>query len=94
MQKINDKVGLYNFNDENAETVDATMTLGAFKAYLPKSALPSSVHGLTFEFGDATGIQGLGLDEQDGRIYNLAGQRVAKAQKGIFIVNGKKVVIK
>jgi len=27
-------------------------------------------------------------------IFNLAGQRVSKAQKGIYIVNGKKVVIK
>ena len=27
-------------------------------------------------------------------IFNLAGQRVAKAQKGIYIINGKKVVIK
>ena len=28
----------------------------------------------------------------DGAIYNLAGQRVSKAQKGIYIVNGKKVL--
>ncbi|MBQ7572449.1 MAG: hypothetical protein IJT19_09470, partial [Bacteroidaceae bacterium] len=27
-------------------------------------------------------------------IYNLAGQRVAKAQKGIYVVNGRKVVVK
>lgn len=27
-------------------------------------------------------------------IYNLAGQRVAKAQKGVYIINGKKVVVK
>ena len=27
-----------------------------------------------------------------GAIYNLGGQRVNKAQKGIFIINGKKVV--
>ena len=27
-------------------------------------------------------------------IYNLNGQRVEKAQKGINIVNGKKVIIK
>ena len=27
-------------------------------------------------------------------IYNLNGQRVDKAQKGLYIVNGKKVVIK
>jgi hypothetical protein len=27
-------------------------------------------------------------------IYNLAGQRVAKAQKGLYIINGNKVVVK
>ena len=27
-------------------------------------------------------------------IYNLAGQRVAKAQKGVYIINGKKIVVK
>ena len=33
-------------------------------------------------------------DNQDGIIYNLQGVRVSKAQKGIYIINGKKVVIK
>ena len=27
-------------------------------------------------------------------IYNLAGQRISKMQKGIYIVNGKKVLVK
>ena len=27
-------------------------------------------------------------------IYNLAGQRVAKAVRGLYIINGKKVVVK
>lgn len=31
---------------------------------------------------------------EQGAIYNLAGQRVEKAQKGIYIVNGKKVLVK
>ncbi len=30
----------------------------------------------------------------NGAIYNLQGQRVVKAQKGVFIQNGKKVVVK
>ena len=30
----------------------------------------------------------------DGNIYNLQGVRVSKAQKGIYIINGRKVVIK
>ena len=27
-------------------------------------------------------------------IFNLQGQKVGKAQKGVFIMNGKKVVVK
>ncbi len=30
----------------------------------------------------------------DGVFYNIAGQRVAQPTKGLYIVNGKKVVIK
>lgn len=33
-------------------------------------------------------------NEADGAIYNLAGQRLEKAQKGIVIRNGKKVIVK
>lgn len=58
----------------------------------------SDVKAMSFEIdGDATGI--MMLDEEvtqiiSGDIYNLAGQRVNKMQKGIYIVNGKKVLIK
>lgn len=34
------------------------------------------------------------VNAQDGAIYNMAGQRVMNAQKGIFIQNGKKFVVK
>ncbi len=43
---------------------------------------------------DATGINSLtpALSEGEGAIYNLAGQRMNKIQKGINIVNGKKIL--
>ena len=31
---------------------------------------------------------------EDGSIYNLAGQRLSKSQKGINIIGGKKVLVK
>ena len=44
---------------------------------------------------EATAIEELfGGEAQDGTIYNLAGQRISKMQKGINIVNGKKVMVK
>ncbi len=45
-------------------------------------------------FGDATGIDEMTTDnrQQTTVIYDLQGRRVVKAQKGIYIVNGKKVL--
>ena len=44
----------------------------------------------------ATGIEEISPASTtvDGKVYNLAGQRVNKATKGLYIINGKKVVIK
>ena len=73
--------------------VAATVTIPAGKAYLNTSA---GVKGFTFVFDDdATGISLMedGRSQmEDGAIYNLAGQRINKMQRGINIVNGKKVL--
>ncbi len=42
----------------------------------------------------ATGINGLNADSQNATIFDLNGRRVNNAQKGIYIVNGKKIVVK
>ena len=43
-------------------------------------------------FGSATAIKNVKSVNEDNVIYNLAGQRVNKATKGLYIVNGKKIV--
>ena len=71
--------------------------IAGFRAYLLASALPADVKELKFRFDDADGIstiQGSGLMVNDPEIYNIAGQRISKLQKGVNIVNGKKVLIK
>lgn len=40
------------------------------------------------------GIKNINADTQNGVIYNLQGQRVYATQKGIYIINGKKVMVK
>ena len=42
----------------------------------------------------ADGIESINADNKAGKIYNLQGQEVAAPAKGIYIMNGKKVVIK
>ena len=51
--------------------------------------------GITFTDEDPTGIASpLGETEEGVSIYNLSGQRINKMQKGINIVNGKKIMVK
>ena len=66
----------------------------AFKAYLPARA-GGEARFLVFNFGDdnATAIEGIEAENTaDAVVYDLAGRRVQKAQKGLYIVNGKKVI--
>lgn len=44
--------------------------------------------------GDATGINGLGQDARINDAYDLSGRKVEKLQRGVYIVNGKKVAVK
>ncbi|MCR5850656.1 MAG: hypothetical protein K6G92_08080, partial [Bacteroidaceae bacterium] len=46
--------------------------------------------------GTYTGVGKLTADDSDTVIYDLMGRRIAKSQmsKGIFIVNGRKVLVK
>ena len=71
-------------------------TVPAGKALLPASEV-ASVKAFTFVFEDATAIakvQDSGFKIQDSEIFNLAGQKMSKLQKGVNIVNGKKVLVK
>ena len=72
----------------------ATVAIPANKAYL-KVETSSPVHGLDVTFEGADGIETLkNVDSETmgNAMFDLSGRRVAKAQKGIYIVNGKKVV--
>lgn len=73
----------------------AAGTIAGFKAYLSADKLPAGVRGLAFTFEGADGINTIEENTVDnGAIFNLSGQRVQKAQKGLYIVNGKKFIIK
>lgn len=67
----------------------AGTTLPAGKAYL---SVPAGAREINLVLGGATAISEQKTVEADGAIYNLNGVRVDKAQKGIYIQNGKKIV--
>lgn len=63
-------------------------------AYLAvPQAQAANVKGFSFD-GTQTGINGVEATAAKGAIYNLNGQRVEKAQRGIYIQNGKKFIVK
>ena len=60
------------------------------KAYL---SVTSDVKVFYFQFDDPTGIKAVENANANGdAIYNIAGQRLSKMQKGINIMNGKKIL--
>ena len=70
----------------------AGASIKGFRAYFDLPA-GSEVKALTFDGEDATGIKILSdSPSKDENIYNIAGQRIQKMQKGINIVNGKKIL--
>jgi hypothetical protein len=64
-----------------------------FRAYI---ALDSALgRSLDIDFGDGTtGIKNLKVGVEDNVYYDLQGRRVLYPKKGIYILNGKKVIIK
>lgn len=63
------------------------------KAYLNVPKSNGQARALYFNFdNDATGIVETENESEKTEIYDLAGRRVQKVQKGLYIVNGKKVL--
>lgn len=65
-------------------------TIAAGKGYLQFTTAVKAFY--PFAGNDATGISGIEAINGDAPIYNIAGQRLGKMQKGINIVGGKKVL--
>jgi len=73
----------------------ATGTIPAGKAYLVSSETGPLVKAFYFVGDGETAIgsiQNSNFEIQNGEVYNLAGQKLSKMQKGINIVGGKKIL--
>ena len=84
LQNQGGKVGFYHVEGTQPE-------VGANRCYLTTS---SGIKAFFFDEDDATAIKAIDNAQQtaEGAIYNLSGQRMSKMQKGINIINGKKVL--
>jgi hypothetical protein len=90
LNKIAEKVGFY---------FSAGQTVAANRAYLhiaSDKAPDAEESRMMFVFdGEATGIQSIENGQLAiGNYYDLQGRRVAQPTKGLYIVNGKKVIMK
>ena len=78
--------------------VDGTFTATPYKCYLTYSA-PNQAHMLKLFFGEdeTTGIESIDngqLIMDNGAVYDLQGRKVQNPKRGMYIINGKKVVVK
>ena len=77
---------------------EGTINLAAYKAYLPASKVSPGSRTIKFGFDDdeTTGITDVKINTENGttQYYDLSGRRVTHPTKGLYIVNGKKVIIK
>lgn len=69
----------------------AGTSLAANRAYIP-AAKAAGLRALLFD-NTTTGVNAATLNNASQKVFDLQGRRVQKAQKGLYIVNGKKVVL-
>ena len=92
LSNVEGVVGLYK-----AQMTDGTWLNNANKAYLPASAVPNkSAEFYGFDWDGTTGIEEMTTENANVKaIYDLTGRRVeAITAPGIYIVNGKKTLVK
>ena len=86
LQYLDNTLGLYKYTG-------ATVKGG--KAYYHLADGAAASMGFVFDFeGQTTGVESIEVNADNQVIYDLSGRRVAKAGKGLYIINGKKVLVK
>ena len=94
-----DKTKLVLSNDDKLYYPTKNMSVNSCRGYfiIPGAAANAQQFVMSFDDEETTSIQTINVtpnSQQDAPVYNLNGQRLSAPQKGINIVNGKKVIIK
>lgn len=94
--------GYYVVSDNVLRKSNGESTIKAGRAYIDVAAAKSmtdaeaaapSYRRLGFD-GTLTGIAAVGQATDEAAVYDLSGRLVRKAAKGVYVVNGKKVLVK
>lgn len=98
---VDANVNAYVLSQNNGTAVfkklsSSDRTIKQYKAYLKlDDAQSAQLMNFAFAGSDLTGIQNVTeTSAKSNTAYDLAGRKVGKLQKGIYIVNGKKVIVK
>ena len=93
--KINDPAsGVIDYLGAIDETYAEGATYTAKWGFVNEATNKAVVLNINITFSTATGIDAINAAVSAGKVYNLSGQQVQKAQKGIYIIGGKKMVVK
>ena len=79
-------VGFYKLSSANR-------TIHGFRAFYTAPAEAQAVSAFLLE-NNVTGIEEIETSADKAPIYDLSGRRVAKAEKGVYIQNGRKIFVK
>ena len=90
--------GKWGINDKGKlQEGGASATISAFHAYLAEvPATPATAREITIDDGEVTGIANVKslLPAEECVAFDLQGRQVAQPTRGLYIVNGKKIVVK
>lgn len=79
------------YNDEFVLVSEGDMPAGT--VWLPLAESGNSARR-RIQIGFSTGINALNVAEGEGKCYDLSGRRIVAPAKGVYIVNGKKIMVK
>ena len=97
LMPIKDEKDIYVLNADGSAFVLGTHTVKPFHAFCVPIGSQSPASQLAIKLTFESGISEIFDNETinlQGPYYNINGQRVSKPDKGIYIVNGKKVLLK
>lgn len=86
---------VFTLNANGSQFVLTNENVGAFRAYFKPDTYDRNVRVLTIDSSSTTGVTTIDVlsKPSDGYYYNLNGQRVKTPMRGIYIKNGKKIMI-
>ena len=90
--KLNEKGDFFELQNANTEK-----PFRAFFASTEETSSSASAKVLRLDFSETNGINMMESKEvslENATIYNLNGQRIKQLQRGVNIINGKKIIVK